>query len=748
MLRNISFYFTLKSKLLIILSLCFFVLFLSCTGKQQKMTENSLLDSLDNHCYTLLVKLQTDSLRIAAQEYMDATTKYSKKYFKARQYYINSYFNDRDFKKVLDLLDETERMNHFNDYPVIVCDYLYTRARVFQYTSRYPEAIEVFKRCLTFNSKENEQEQLLHSVLASMTQLLNTYISNGNAAEGYRYFKELKEQPTPVIKRFALRDLYSHLGYLAMISAHEQEAFQLTDSVFLLPLHNPNSEKLFQNYSYAAAVFFNNPDTKKRVIKWLERAMEEADKYDYTGGVQWSIDMLANLYWQLNKVEEGTELQYRALKMAQKRGEKGAECNCYMSLSILYRNWELYSQANNYADQAIAVISPTNDYRFQGFAFRTKARIMQAMNMPDSSIYYYQVSDKLLTKANLPGESNITKASLAKTLIDYYTGEKLAMGVKQLKEVNKNSSRNTNRSYDFYYLGKGLIKQGHIHEGEAMLDSMYAEMLRMKNATYSDGVLEYVLDHYLSQKNAAKVIQYSILYRQQTDVRYNEKISRKVTMAMVQYQTEKKEQQLKLANTELSVKDLKIKLYIIAVLLLVCILTGGTLWYLHKQKLHKNLQLLIEQEKLIAQRECELAEIRLHEQESRLAGALENLREANFQSEQIQEQLNDFLSDRVKQQSIASITPSVLREKGEVKFRRYFNQLHPTFLASLKERIPDITRGEEILSMLIALKQNMEETADILCIEKKSVKMTRYRLRKKIGIEQEESLEEFIINLL
>lgn len=172
------------------------------------------------------------------------------------------------------------------------------------------------------------------------------------------------------------------------------------------------------------------------------------------------------------------------------------------------------------------------------------------------------------------------------------------------------------------------------------------------------------------------------------------------------------------------------------------------LWYWHERKLQKSRQLLAEQDKLMAQREREMAEILLREQEKQLASALENLRDANLQSEQMREQLSDFLSDQNNLQSIASITPSILREKGEVKFRRHFVQLFPNFILTLRSSIPDITRGEEILCMLIALHQNMDEVADILCIEKKSVKMSRYRLRKKIGIEQEESLDDYIKSLI
>lgn len=730
----------------LILSLLFSLF--SCSSKQQINTENSTLDSLSQQCHALLLKLQTDSLRTAAEVYMKATPQYSKSFFKARQYYINADFNARNYEKVLTLLKETEQMPHFSDFPEIACDYMYTRARVFQYSSRYEEAIEAFKECLAFTPNEKIDKKILPSILSAMTQLMNTYIFSGNVEKGYHYFKEMKQHPTPVIKQLALRDLYTHLAYLAFQSGHTEEAFQIADSVFILPLHDSTPEKLFRDYSYASVVFYNKPDAKERVIKWLEQALEEANKYDYNSGIEWSMNNLASLYWQQNRVEEGLLLMYKALAMAKKRKDQGAECYIYTELSLLYKRWELYPQAQEFADQAIAAILPTDNLQQKSTAFKTKADVFKAMEQPDSSLYYYQKAEEYAIKAQIPIASRTARGYMAELLIQYYSGDSLNLGTQSVRDILKEMTPNGERSYYFYCLGKGLIKQGHIDEGEAMLDSMYAEVTLMKGVTYSDGVLEFVIDHYLSKGNSAKVMQYTTLYRQQIEVRYDKKISAKVASSMIQYQTEKKEQQLKLATTELSVKNLRIKLYIVALILLLLLLLGGMLWYWHERKLQKSRQLLAEQDKLMAQREREMAEILLREQEKQLASALENLRDANLQSEQMREQLSDFLSDQNNLQSIASITPSILREKGEVKFRRHFVQLFPNFILTLRSSIPDITRGEEILCMLIALHQNMDEVADILCIEKKSVKMSRYRLRKKIGIEQEESLDDYIKSLI
>jgi DNA-binding CsgD family transcriptional regulator len=99
-------------------------------------------------------------------------------------------------------------------------------------------------------------------------------------------------------------------------------------------------------------------------------------------------------------------------------------------------------------------------------------------------------------------------------------------------------------------------------------------------------------------------------------------------------------------------------------------------------------------------------------------------------------------------QELETLTPSVLQNKGETKFRQRFELLYPLFLPHLSEKVPNITRREELLSMLIVLKQDNKGIAELLAIAPRSVLMLRHRFRQKIGMTTELSLEEFIEELL
>ena len=94
------------------------------------------------------------------------------------------------------------------------------------------------------------------------------------------------------------------------------------------------------------------------------------------------------------------------------------------------------------------------------------------------------------------------------------------------------------------------------------------------------------------------------------------------------------------------------------------------------------------------------------------------------------------------------IINSTLRKNGESKFRQCFELLYPLFLPRIREKVPSITRREELLSMLIVLKQDNKEIAELLTIAPRSVLMLRHRFRQKIGMTTDNSLENFIEDIL
>ncbi|HNV52205.1 MAG TPA: hypothetical protein PKM28_04910, partial [Tenuifilaceae bacterium] len=77
-------------------------------------------------------------------------------------------------------------------------------------------------------------------------------------------------------------------------------------------------------------------------------------------------------------------------------------------------------------------------------------------------------------------------------------------------------------------------------------------------------------------------------------------------------------------------------------------------------------------------------------------------------------------------------------------FRLRFEEVHPSFFKLLKKQFPDLTFGELKLCALLQLNLTTKEIANINNITTAAVDKSRNRLRKKLGLAPEESLNNFL----
>lgn len=87
-----------------------------------------------------------------------------------------------------------------------------------------------------------------------------------------------------------------------------------------------------------------------------------------------------------------------------------------------------------------------------------------------------------------------------------------------------------------------------------------------------------------------------------------------------------------------------------------------------------------------------------------------------------------------------------LRNNTWKQFHNYFNKVHPDFSGNLLKTYPNISPEELKLSYFLRLNMSSKEIANITNKEIHSIDIARYRLRKKLGLERNDKLQEFLMN--
>jgi DNA-binding response OmpR family regulator/DNA-binding CsgD family transcriptional regulator len=86
-----------------------------------------------------------------------------------------------------------------------------------------------------------------------------------------------------------------------------------------------------------------------------------------------------------------------------------------------------------------------------------------------------------------------------------------------------------------------------------------------------------------------------------------------------------------------------------------------------------------------------------------------------------------------------------LRNNTWEHFQDYFNKVHPDFSNNLLNAYPGITPEELKLSYLLRLNMSSKDIAEITNKEIHSIDIARYRLRKKLNLERNEKLQDFLM---
>ncbi len=86
-------------------------------------------------------------------------------------------------------------------------------------------------------------------------------------------------------------------------------------------------------------------------------------------------------------------------------------------------------------------------------------------------------------------------------------------------------------------------------------------------------------------------------------------------------------------------------------------------------------------------------------------------------------------------------------DKDWEHFTHHFDKVHSDFVVVLKEKYPSITANELKLSAYLRMNLSTKEIAQLMNISVRGVEISRYRLRKKLGISSEVNLFDFLMSI-
>ncbi len=429
-------------------------------------------------------------------------------------------------------------------------------------------------------------------------------------------------------------------------------------------------------------------------------------------------------------------------------------------------------------------IAETNNFEHEEFIALSDLGVIQdRIDKFDNALKYYFEALNIYTKSIEKGKplkgikniqglyNNIGNIYLSKkelnTAKEYYL-KGLAIAEQKLDYSNIGNICNnlgkledTKKNYDiaYGYLIKSLEARQKINDKSGIAKSYYSLANHYSEMQQPNAALEYAkksfalsseLNEPLTRKissmflyqinkklgNWQEALRYHEIFQKVSDTLINDNKIQELTRLQMQYEYEKIEKdnlarQQKARLTYITLLSMVTGVSVILALLFFLARSRNKRIRLEKEKLEKDM--------IIKNKELTTNVIYLLQKNelinsitSRLLKLKENLKEENKQP--VQKIIVD----------LQSITEKEVWEEFEYRFQN----VHEEFYQNLKKKFPDLTPSEIKLAAFLRLNMNTKEIASITNQSVNSLETARYRLRKKLGItNQEVNLVNFLLNI-
>lgn len=311
-------------------------------------------------------------------------------------------------------------------------------------------------------------------------------------------------------------------------------------------------------------------------------------------------------------------------------------------------------------------------------------------------------------------------------------------------EISKQYGETSLIGLNYRHLGELYNKKGEYRKALSYMEDALKIAEETGTRKKKIGDLLEISKAYAGLGRYKKAYEYHTDYHKLHDEILGEENIKKMNELEVQYQTEKKEKELIIKQNEIKLlEERKQKAENEKIFLLISLIGATALAiavvYGLRQKIKRN---KIEHEKLdndLAFKEKELTTHALH-----LAHKNEVLLDLKAQLKELK---SESPNSKNYQKVINTINLDINNDSNWEQFRTYFEDVHKDFNSKIMKNYPEVSTNDLRLMSLLKMNLSSKEIANILNISVEGVKKARYRLRKKLNLNTEESLQELVIEL-
>jgi len=480
------------------------------------------------------------------------------------------------------------------------------------------------------------------------------------------------------------------------------------------------------------------------------------------------------LYKTLDDADAAVKYCNLALKQLEKKGDPHIAAKVYYQLYTIYSKWNNDTLVNTYARKATENALQTKDYNLLSncysalsIAHEYNYNKSNSKTELDSILFYLHQSEILYDK--YPGQvahytEGIVCINIANCYLKYFPETDKVAKEKAIQYANtaRMIMNNVDGSQEVQASSLGILseyarREGHDQLAESYLLEAYALMKAEELPYYRTmiNVVEALSDFYGAKGAYKKALDFQKEVTLYNKKNFNEQQALNAQKLEIQYQTDRKNEEVRALKEREHNRRLQNYLYgCIALASLFALLFVYKSYHfklrysqqrerrLELEKLDSELQIKLEKEEQARLKvEQQLLETQQQQLKTEAMANILQLEHKNQMLLQIKDQLTT--GDPVNIQKILREEMSLDSDFEQAKLQ--IQQVHPDFFNLINEK------AEKKLSLLdlklcayLYLKMDTVQIAQLMNIEVKSVRMAKYRVKQKLGLNKEEDLNSFL----
>lgn len=297
-------------------------------------------------------------------------------------------------------------------------------------------------------------------------------------------------------------------------------------------------------------VYIELGDYVTAIDKYKEALEIRKDAND-TVGIAMSYNNMGYIYKDLGDYEKAISNFLYALRIYEKKGDRKSIGMTYNYIGTVYWRKKDFALAHQNIDKALKIHQELNDDGNTAICLHTKGAVYGDEKKYDSALYVFDKAKALYEKNTDPRQLALTHADIAEIFERKQMHDSAIYHFQ--KGISYNNSIGNKRSLASLYngLASALIHTGKLANGKQYLDSAMMVMEQTRKKEDFKNYYKVLSDYYRATGDNAMALKCLDLHTTYKDSLLNEENQKAIADMQTKYDVEKKDQQIKLQNSEL-----------------------------------------------------------------------------------------------------------------------------------------------------------------------------------------------------